>query len=267
MIRRFTADDLDRIAHLQPPGWTDIRSAFVFYLSHDFCHPVSCCAGRAIVGVGCAVAFGARGWLAHIIVDPKHRRRGLGLEITTRLVEILERLGASSQLLIATEMGQPLYEKLGFTTSHRYLFFESATQTDLPLPRSLRRIESGDTAQIFDLDLRATGEDRKRLLDVFLSQGWVHQNPEPASVDGFLLPTLGEGLIIAGSRDAGIGLLQLKQFMGLAKTVLPESNRSGLALFWERGCDPIQSAARMVRGGTDPLDPSWLYSRIGGNFG
>ncbi len=62
-----------------------------------------------IAALACSITNGSTGWLAHIIVAPHFRGQGLGYTLTNYAIETLENLGCTSQLLVATEMGEPLY--------------------------------------------------------------------------------------------------------------------------------------------------------------
>src|SRR3954451_16794080 len=69
--------------------------------------------GRAIGGVCCA-SFGATGWIGALGVLPDARRRGGGEALTRAACARLRERGAETVLLFATDMGRPLYERLGF---------------------------------------------------------------------------------------------------------------------------------------------------------
>src|SRR4051794_40394866 len=68
----------------------------------------------AAVGAVCCVSFGATGWIGALGVAPEARRHGLGRALTEAAIERLRERGASTVLLFATDMGRPLYERLGF---------------------------------------------------------------------------------------------------------------------------------------------------------
>lgn len=54
-ILDFTRDDLRRIRHLQPEGWTDIGPEFENYLRKPFCFPIKVIIGNQIAGTGAAM--------------------------------------------------------------------------------------------------------------------------------------------------------------------------------------------------------------------
>jgi predicted GNAT family acetyltransferase len=53
-------------------------------------------------------------WLADVIVDPKHRGRGLGSALVTGIVADVEPLGLKRIVLKASAEGRAIYERLGF---------------------------------------------------------------------------------------------------------------------------------------------------------
>ncbi|MDO8148811.1 MULTISPECIES: GNAT family N-acetyltransferase [unclassified Isoptericola] len=53
-------------------------------------------------------------WVADVIVDPAHRRQGLGTQIVDGLMADLESLGLKRVLLKASPEGQELYRRAGF---------------------------------------------------------------------------------------------------------------------------------------------------------
>jgi GNAT superfamily N-acetyltransferase len=64
--------------------------------------------GRVAVHAGCAV-------FDQIVTDEAHRRLGLGTVVMLNLDAVAEQAGATDRLLVATEAGRALYERLGWT--------------------------------------------------------------------------------------------------------------------------------------------------------
>lgn len=266
MVRDFTRADTRRIAHLQPEGWSDIRAFFEFYVQAPFCLPIKLEIADQITAVGAALLNTQSAWLAHIIVAPEHRRAGLGWQVTRQLIAIAEQHGRSTQLLIATAEGEPLYQKAGFRRSCLYRFFRPLKLSEAePGPR-VRAAGPGDRAEILRLDRRATGEDRSAMLGRFADAGWVMTGPHE-SLRGFYLPRLGEGAVVAADEEAGRALLRLRLAASEEKSVLPAGNTAALAYLEELGLELQSEASRMVRHGDDPLDQTMVYNRVGGHFG
>ena len=123
-IEPLTKKDLDQLAPLQPQGWSDIKPALQFYLANPFCHAVKIGTSKRVTGIGSGIVFGRTAWLAHIIVDPEFRGKGLAHKIVSHLLEKLTALQCESVSLIATDMGYPVYEKAGFKKQTDYVFLK-----------------------------------------------------------------------------------------------------------------------------------------------
>jgi GNAT superfamily N-acetyltransferase len=121
---KLTYSDIDKISHLQPEGWPEITHAFQFYCNHDFCNPVKMTIDNEIVGIGNSILFDKTAWLAHIIVNSDHRNRGIGYKIVDSLIEDIKTRGIETSLLIATELGEPVYIKAGFHKISDYRYFK-----------------------------------------------------------------------------------------------------------------------------------------------
>src|SRR5262245_13644512 len=68
----------------------------------------------ALFGASGCAHFGATGWVGGVAVVPEARRAGLGRALTEAAVAWLLEHGASTIRLYATDMGRPVYERLGF---------------------------------------------------------------------------------------------------------------------------------------------------------
>ena len=91
-------------------------------MDHPTCFPlVADAGGRRILGTGVATANGRVGWVGAIFVALDQRRNGLGTTLSAAVVEELERRGCTTQVLIATDEGRPIYERLGFAVQTRYV--------------------------------------------------------------------------------------------------------------------------------------------------
>ena len=77
-IKQFTENDIDALIDLQPEGWGDIRPAYVRYLSATYYLPMKVEIENSVAGVGAVIRHGGSGWLGHVIVHPRYRRRGIG---------------------------------------------------------------------------------------------------------------------------------------------------------------------------------------------
>lgn len=56
----------------------------------------------------------ARGYILNLFVEPEHRGRGVARALMARATQEAKQRGLDFMILHATEMGRPLYEKLGW---------------------------------------------------------------------------------------------------------------------------------------------------------
>ncbi len=169
MIRRFEPGDLE-FADRQKAreGWAVSRDQFKLYLEHD---PDGCfvaTAGDQPVGMVTTTCFGPSGWIGNLIVEPDHRRRGIGRALMEHGLERLRYRGTKTVRLDGDPQGIPLYRSLGFVDEH-----ESCRFT-LSRPRTRPTIEdspaeamtTGDIDEVAALDAEISGASRGRFLEL-----------------------------------------------------------------------------------------------------
>lgn len=109
-------------------------------------------------------------WLAMMLVDPQHRRAGIG----SRLLEAeLDWLAAQACVrLDATPAGEPLYRRYQFIGEYELLRLKTnlATNRFEPAAGAVRPITLADLPAIFAFDREVFGEDRSGLLGAFFER-------------------------------------------------------------------------------------------------
>ena len=70
---------------------------------------------------------GKGGYVLGVYTEPEYRRQGIATGLMQRLLAEAKRLGLNRVELSASEMGKPIYEKLGFAVSHSH-FTEMETE-------------------------------------------------------------------------------------------------------------------------------------------
>ncbi|MEU0267035.1 GNAT family N-acetyltransferase [Nocardioides sp. NPDC006303] len=88
---------------------------------------VTVSAGEAVAARGRIAVIGADAVADRIETEPDHRRRGLGGAVMSLLVAAAREAGAVHGLLVASEMGEPLYDGLGWRAQARLVTARSAT--------------------------------------------------------------------------------------------------------------------------------------------
>src|SRR3954451_19615780 len=74
-----------------------------------------------VVGTGGAIGFGRTAWIGGVAVAPSCRGIGLGRRLTEAALECVGE--AETVLLLASELGRPIYDRLGFAAECRYRVF------------------------------------------------------------------------------------------------------------------------------------------------
>lgn len=265
-LSTITTNDLDELRKLQPDGWPDIIPETEFYIKSSFCFPFKVETDNCIAGMGAAIVYENTAWLAHIIVHPDYRNKGIGLRIVSELLQIVEYHQIKSCLLIATELGKPVYIRAGFRPVTEYIFMNrEKLMQQSSYSANIFRYEEKFSQQLLQMDRLITGENREPLLSLFLNEALLYVST--GTLEGFFIPALKEGPVVAVTLEAGLELLKIKCAKA-ERVVLPVDNQVGIDYLKQNGF--VQSSTkgtRMILGKDIKWQPDCIYSRIGGNFG
>ncbi len=205
MIRRMCAADVESAMRLkQAAGWNQTVQDWINVMALE---PDGCWVweqeGR-VAGSTTAICYGRElAWIGMVLVLPEYRGQGIGRRLMEHALAWLEARGVRQAKLDATDMGRPLYEKLGF-------------RTERPIERWGREGAAAPSRQdysppsieaIAPLDREWFGADRRallaRLLETFPGQGVAEPGEgfclgRPGSNAYFLGPCEGQDLPSAG---------------------------------------------------------------------
>ncbi|RYZ94089.1 MAG: N-acetyltransferase, partial [Sphingobacteriaceae bacterium] len=264
-IQSLIPADLELIPALQPAGWPDIMPHIEFYVNNSFCFPIKIVIDNKIAGIGTNIIHQHTAWLAHIIVHPDYRNKGIGTLITQTLIDSLQAKGLSTFYLMASDMGEPIYKKLGFKIESEYLLYKDVKPlANYPASPNIIPISDSHKEQIAALDSKASGEDRMFHLEKYLATGYVYVHND--MVEGFYLPGWGEGLIMAGTALAGIELMK-QRFTEKGNASFPSENKGAAVFMDQHKIAVFKTAKRMRLGPKKEWQPQYLFNRIGGNLG
>lgn len=264
-ILALAYEELNLISDLKPEGWNDIQMSFSFYVQSSFCFPVKVVIDDTIVGLGAAIIHNDVAWLGHIIVHADQRGNGIGQRITHALIDIAKQNNCETIYLIATELGVPVYEKLGFIADTEYLFFKDINlDKELLISDQIVPYKQGFRDEISIIDQVAAGENRMMHLEEALKNGFVYIDHH--KVEGFYLPALGDGLIVANNSSAGLELLKL-HLKSNEKVSFPIDNLSARDFLYSNGFREYDVAKHMRFGNIRSFKLENIYNRIGGNVG
>ena len=251
--------------------WGDRRTWFEFATTQPACAPfVATDPDGRVVGTGVATRNGAVGWVGTIWVELEGRRRGLGRALTQATIDALESAGCRTLLLVATDQGLPLYERMGFAVQTHYRILEApgVDPADVASDPGVRPFRPADLDALARLDHASTGEDRRHALARFATPDSTKVLEGPnGTIRGFVARApWGGGATIALEAPDAMRLLDARRRAsgpgGRVRVGLVEENAAGLAALEAAGLRPIWSAPRLLRGA--PLD--WRPDRIWGQF-
>jgi GNAT superfamily N-acetyltransferase len=266
-IQPFDTRLMEQLNRLLPPEWSS--NAYDVFMHNEWqpwFHAFQIKMGDKLVSFGLIMHQGDVAWLGWILVDAKFRKQGYGMAMTRFLVEKSKALGAKTIVLTATELGFPIYEKLGFKTECNYRFFRrGGNPKQRSNHESIFKASKADLDSIFALDLKATGENRKDMLALHLPATWVQKDGE--AVRGFYVETLGGGLVVAENEDVGLNLLKQRIRRNDTVVAIPDANHAAIAYLQEQGFAEGSPIPRMVLGEPLAWNPSMIFSRATGYTG
>jgi ribosomal protein S18 acetylase RimI-like enzyme len=264
-VETLVQNDVKLLGELQPEGWGDIMLNFDFYTKYSFCFPIKTVIENKIAGIGATIVHDDVAWLGHIIVHPDYRNRGIGKLITENLVEIGKANKCATIYLVATDLGAPVYEKVGFEMEAGYFFFKDIKlKNETVISKNVQPFHEMFREQIAVTDKIASGENRMMHVEDHLQNGFIYSNND--KIGGYYLPTFGEGLIIANNPIAGIELLKF-HLQKNEKVTFPKENTAAIDFLYKNGFKEFRIAKRMRLGKKRPLHLENIYNRVGGNVG
>jgi GNAT superfamily N-acetyltransferase len=268
-IRPMLPADVDQVADaFLLSGWGDRRTKTAFVVGHPQCRAFVADAAGVIVGTGVTTVSGPVAWIGTIWVEPGWRRRGLGTALTRRTIEAAEEAGCRALVLVATEVGRPLYERHGFEVQTHYRILEAPGLGAGEADRRLRPFRPSDLPAMIALDAAATGEDRAHLLAAFAAPETTRcLERDDGTLGGFVVRApWGGGATIAPDPDDALAILHGRRIASTperrVRAGLLEANQAGVDRLLAAGWTHSWGAPRMIRGEM----PAWQPNAIWGQF-
>lgn len=280
-LRPMTATDVEPASvAILADDWGDRRAWFEFAVASPRCVVlVAEAPDGSIAGTGVATLNGPVGWIGTIWVASGWRGHGIGRALTEAPIDAAEAAGCRTLVLVATELGRPLYERLGFEVQTWYRTMEAPglggkgigpdpASGDLDHDRRVRVWRPEDLDAMAGLDAAATGEDRRHLLEAFAGPAStrVVTGPDDRPRGFVVRAPWGGGATIALQIDDAMAILHAR------RTAYPIDRkvRAGIVLENEAGAARLEAdgwseawrAPRLTRG--EPL--VWRPEGIWGQF-
>ena len=272
-IRAMSLRDLPLGMRLkEQAGWNQTRADWLRFLALE---PEGCFVaeleGRP-VGTTVTTVLGSVGWIAMVLVERSVRGQGIGTGLVEHAIGHLESRPVRTIRLDATPLGRPLYEKLGLVPEYDLTRWEGLAPALATDPR-VQPVSGDLLPEIVELDCRATGTDRARLIGQLHSQ-W----PEamrvvclPSGLAGYATFRPGSlaaqiGPAVATGPEAGVALgdAMLQSCVGRRVFIdVPADNAPATAWAKSRGLTPQRQLTRMRRGQPVHDFPSLLWASSG----
>ena len=267
MIRELKKSNISGLNSLPPIDWKfDYEDFLNDFVGEDYFRAFVMIQDKKIIGTGNVFFRDKIGWLANIIIDESLRGKGLGFKMTKFLVDYLNDKGCETQILIATELGEPVYKKIGFAKIADYQCFDTELGQDYVMSSSIRKLDCSDLEKLYHLDNLANGENRTHLIDKYYKTGFGYFNSNNDLL-GFYLPDFGRGLVLSNDSKVGVELLKLKHSKKEIRTLLPIDNNAGIDFFETSGLKKGYKCSRMILGKQNNWNPKYIYSYGSGYCG
>lgn len=263
-LRPMTVADIDpTVALVLAGGWVEFRHELDFAVGSAIGVALLAEEDGAPIGLGVGTRNGTVGWVGPIFTAPDQRGRGIGRALTEAVARELNREGCDALLLAATELGLPVYERLGFVPDGRYHVL-SGPASALPNDGgTVRAARPEEVAAVRALDRWASGEDRTALLDAFGTPIWVTSHDHGGQVRGYALATpWGSGPVVAADPSDALALLRRSSTVavdGTVRAILPAENAAGRRVLAGLGFEENRSLPRMRRGRTVRWRPEAVW--------
>jgi GNAT superfamily N-acetyltransferase len=164
-IDRLGPGDLEAALRLSTQaGWNQLTADWRRLLDLS---PEGCLAGRldgTIVATATVASFGQDAhWIGMVLVDEAMRGRGFGSAMLTKVLELARSRGGDAIGLDATDLGRPVYLKLGFTDVGPIDRW-SGTLRPAGRANGVELIDRSTFDDVVSMDREACGTDRSALL-------------------------------------------------------------------------------------------------------
>jgi GNAT superfamily N-acetyltransferase len=261
---------LEATACVVDGGWGTYRqfhAIFTSYAANRRCRTFLARDGEGrVVATSVATRYASSGWIGHLFVRPELRGHGLGTRMTSVAMDVLQRAGCPTILLVATDLGRPIYERMGFQVESHYHEMRGPALPQTAELAPYRPLLPSDRAALAALDRQVSGDDRGLILTRFQDFAWgVSKN---GGLAGAAVPLPWGGAWAA--LMPGTGEAQTAAFVRLLRTVgsigpevvlyPPDENRQALELLRDNGFDELRTVPRMVLGKPSEWQPAAVWN-------
>lgn len=265
-ISNFNTNFLEQLSKLPPEEWhSDAYQLFLQNEWQPWFYPFQATYNNLLAGFGMFCIFEQFAWLGWILVNENYRNQGIGTKITKHLIAEAQKKGAENFILTASDLGLPIYSKLGFKVTSKYIFFNCPEKYPAIVGKKyIRKAICKDIETVLSLDLKATGENRSKMIENFTDDIWVYDNE---GISGFFIPSLGNGLIVACDKKTGIELINFKCSKDNNNIIVPQENYETIEFLKSSGFKEYLTVPRMTLNKAPDWNPKMIFNRGTGYCG
>lgn len=226
-------------------GWNQTEADWrrLLELEPEGCFGIE--ADGKVVASATVISYGQDlAWIGMVLTLPEYRGRGYATELMKRCLEYCDERGIRTVRLDATEMGRPVYARLGFEDEYEVQRRSGA----------LPAVEPSPPLFDFALDRLAFGADRRRLLE---KTGCSR----PGRVASYIGPVTARTPEEAEDRILHCGV------SGPCFWDVPAANPAAIALAERLGFQPVRRLMRMRRGPAFEEHPEYVFALAGFEYG
>jgi GNAT superfamily N-acetyltransferase len=251
-------------------GWGTYRqfhAIFTFYAANRRCRTFVARDGEGrVVATSVATRYTDTGWIGHVFVKPELRGHGLGTRMTAVALEVLKRTRCDTILLAATDLGRPIYERMGFEVDSHYHEMRGSSLPKTTELAPFRPLLPNDRAALDTLDRQVSGDDRGSILARFHEFAWGVFSQKGLAGAAVPLPWGGAWAALlpgTGEAEAAAFVKLLRTVGSIGSEVVlypPDENRQALELLRENGFEELRTVPRMVLGKPSTWQPAALWT-------
>ena len=244
--------DLQLYLQLQPDGWFVAEKA------------------NRLAGMVGAVSYGEMAHVGFMAVHPDLQHQGLGRALMTCLLAELDQKAVKWITLDASQIGQMLYEKLGFACLNDTLTFERSWEgIPIPMPADVEVISTRDLDEIAHWDAPIFGANRRKvfqtLLQAYPGRAFL-QRENDGQLGGFVFVQQNRiGPWVARDLQASENLLKAALAVSAEEpviTAVPEENLAAVDLLQRSGFRLDHRNQHMIRGqGLPPRQRELIFAQ------
>ena len=268
ILRKLTIADVSGAMGLSTEaGWNQTADDWrmLIELSPQGCLAVEI--DGEIASTATLTCYGTRlAWVGMVLTRIKHRGRGYAMRLLKESLRVADELGIDSVKLDATDLGQPLYEKLGFRTEQPVERWWRAGHDDGTTASMLEPVAS--TWQ--SADQHAFGVERTALLEKL-----ARRNAPITTTNSYLLTRSGREISYLGPSVCDSTLTAQKLMQRALQNPSPGGwfwdlmvgNKPAVSLAQDLGFAPKRHLLRMVRGKDVRGNEGAVYALAGFELG